>query len=98
MKQEKLQRIAEIIMMELIVANPAQPNRRMRRDQKLERRAHRPAARERRGQGVGAQRELAHIGDADKPACRVRLKREHIDDVLIAQSAGQVGGSWVHEV
>ena len=55
-QHEQFKRIAEIIMVELIVADSMRPHRRAGRDQEVEGRAQRPLVGKRRGQAIGRDR------------------------------------------
>ena len=81
---QHLDRVAEIIMIELVVADAVQLHRLLRRQHEIERRSHRPPVRERRRQSARRDPLRAHEGDAHIAAGRVRLEIEQPLDILVA--------------
>jgi hypothetical protein len=69
-QQQDLEGIAEIVVVELVIADAVEPHRRARRDQKVERRAHRPSVGERRRQAAGRDRLRAQVGRSHETAGR----------------------------
>jgi hypothetical protein len=67
-QQEDLERIAEIIVVELVVADAVEPHRGVGRHHEIEPRAHRSPIGERRRQPAGRDRQRAQIGDPHEAA------------------------------
>src|SRR5262245_30674296 len=61
-------RVAEIVMIELIVADAMEFHRVLRRQHEIERRSRRPAVRERSLHAIWCNSLLAHEGDSDVAA------------------------------
>ena len=77
-EHEHLERIAEIVVVELAVPDAVEPDRRGRRHQEIERRAERPAIGEGRRQAARCDRERAGEGHAHEAARRVGLEVEEL--------------------
>lgn len=66
-QQQHLDRIAKVIMIELVIADPVQPHRRLRRHHEIQRRPQRAAVSERRRQSARRDLLLRSIGFRTKP-------------------------------
>ena len=73
-QQQHLDRVAQVIVIELVVADAMQPHRRLRRHHEVQRRAQRAAVGERRRQSAGRNRLRRAIGLAHEAAGGVRLE------------------------
>ena len=96
MQQKDLERIAEIVVVELVVADPVRAHRRVRGDQEIKARAKRPPVRERCWKSTGGNVEFCHIGHPHRPAGRVRSQIEQLDDFLRVQERRFVQASLEH--
>ena len=94
-QQQHLDRVAEIIVIELLVLDAVQLHRRFRRHHEIERRAQRTPVLERRRQAARRDHQVALIGLAHEAAGRVRLELEQRPDLVGGHVVGHgLGGIY----
>jgi len=80
-EQQDFQRIAQVMVIHLVGANPMQADSRVRRDQEIQDAPQRPAARITGRQRAGRNGELTSIAFAHEAAGGVRLEAEQVLDL-----------------
>src|SRR5262245_45300098 len=91
------ERIAEIVMVELIIADAVEPHRRSWRHHEVERRPHRSPFGKRRRQTADRDRLRAQVGDPHGPAGGSSLSKMRISSAVSSSAIAHPSAAIIHE-